>query len=578
MAFMLVLAARVVLAAAPAAVQWERTFEHPLQFQAMVDESLLVVGTARHFYGVDPGSGELIWRERNVDPLRNHVFSAVELPYLLIADAAGGRFGDASTHLLSLRKVDGGLIWESPALEGAVLQGVIDRERERLIVVTVPEPHGDDSGLLGDVLPGKGIRSGLRREPVLNAVDLVSGRVLWRRPFGREVRLRPAVEYAAEQQGDGRRPFDLDGYHPPFLHGDMVCVTYRGVACFDWGTGETVWEQKFDVIEDELGLAYARPLITGGQLLASGGNRVYAFDPLSGRRMWRSAKSDYFPELLADDDSVYAQLGGRFYDLDSEKWVWKGQFGAMAMDRRTGKTRWRFAKADDSVTNVLISGNRVWLADEDRLYALDRRSGSRRVRARHGLESRPIFAVANDRGEIVLISESEAAAFTGDGDRVWRVSHPPPRPGPWQRLSAQLLWVSGTLIRLGSTAVSVSGGLVPSIPAVPVAGMGLKLFSSKKLVTGAAGRVEETLMDKADKLSEAPEYSELVERYHYFLTAVDGREDLAIATVDINSGTTVNVMAIPAAAPDMVIDEERGLLLQPDGTRLSALRIHAGAD
>jgi outer membrane protein assembly factor BamB len=579
-AFLLVLgvaaASQVTVTAAPADVSWQQTFEHPVKFQAMVDESLLVVGTARHFYGLDPRDGELVWRERNVDPLRNNVFSAVDLSYLLVADAAGGRFGDASTHVLSLRKADGGLVWESPALEGAVLQGVIDRGRERLIVVTVPEPHGDDSGVLGDMLPGKGIRSGLRRAPVLNAVDMVSGGVLWTRPFGRQIRLRPTAEFAVESPDDGRRPFDLDSYHPPFLLADMVCVTYRGVACFDWGTGEPVWEQKLDVIEDELGLAYAPPLVLDGQLLASGGNRVYAFDPLSGRRLWRSARSDYFPELQADDDSVYAQLGGRFYDLDAEKWVWKGKFGAMAMDRRTGKTRWRFAKGDDSVTNLLVIGNRVWLADEDRLYALDRRSGSRRVRARHGLDDRPMFAVANARGEIVLISESGAAAFTGDGDRVWRVSHPPPRPGPWKRLSAQLLWVSGTLIRLGSTAVSVSGGLVPSIPAVPVAGMGLKLFSSKKLVTGAAGRVEETLMEAANALADAPEYSQRVERYQYFLTSVEGSDDLAIATVDISSGTTVNVVPIPAAAPNMVLDEERGLLLVADGVRLSALRIHPG--
>jgi outer membrane protein assembly factor BamB len=100
-AFLLVLgvaaASQVTVTAAPADVSWQQTFEHPVKFQAMVDESLLVVGTARHFYGLDPRDGELVWRERNVDPLRNNVFSAVDLSYLLVADAAGGRFGDAST-------------------------------------------------------------------------------------------------------------------------------------------------------------------------------------------------------------------------------------------------------------------------------------------------------------------------------------------------------------------------------------------------------------------------------------------------------------------------------------------------
>ena len=142
LAVVLASAPQITVAAAPAGVTWQQTFEHPVKFQAMVDESLLVVGTARHFYGLDPGNGELVWRERNVDPLRNNVFSAVDLSYLLVADAAGGRFGDASTHVLSLRKSDGGTIWESPRLEGAVLQGVIDGGRERLIVVTVPRRAG----------------------------------------------------------------------------------------------------------------------------------------------------------------------------------------------------------------------------------------------------------------------------------------------------------------------------------------------------------------------------------------------------------------------------------------------------
>jgi outer membrane protein assembly factor BamB len=432
--------------------------------------------------------------------------------------------------------------------------------------------------MLSNALPGKGIGSGLSREPVLVALDLASGKILWQRPFGRRIRLRPVVEYVPDENEarDALRPFDLNGYHLPFLVGDLVCVTYRGVDCYRAATGELMWQRRFPVVEDDLALAYANPLIDGHQLLATGNNRVYAVELATGDLLWRSSKSDYLPEIMADDELVYAQLGGRFFDLDRERWVWRGEFGAMAIDRSSGKKRWRFDDANDSVTNLLVLDDRVWLADEDRLISLSRSTGEVRLRVRHGLKDAPAFAVLNASKQLVLVSQSTAAAFDiNSGEQIWQVRYPPPRPGVWRRLSAQLLQVSGTLLKLGSTAVSLSSGLVPSVPAIPVAG-GLKLFSTSKLVSRTTGRVGGQFSDAAETLTQATEFADRGEHFQYFLTEVKGYDGVVMATVDINTGETVGLVALPASTPDIVVDAPASLLYQAEGAQLRAVPLRAG--
>ena len=56
------------------AVSWEQTFEYPVRFQRIIDEQLLVVGTSRHLFGLDPRTGRQLWRARNVKHLHGWAF------------------------------------------------------------------------------------------------------------------------------------------------------------------------------------------------------------------------------------------------------------------------------------------------------------------------------------------------------------------------------------------------------------------------------------------------------------------------------------------------------------------------
>ena len=463
-------------------------------------------------------------------------------------------------------------------LTGMALHGVVDGDQQRLILAVIEKAHGDDRGLLERVLPGKGIGAGVYREPQLMGLDLVSGRVLWKSPFGRKVRLRPRMEPAPE--GDEikgvQRRFDLNTYRPPFVAGEFVCVSYRGMNCYRSGTGELVWQRRFKVLEDDLALAYANPLVLSDRIITSGNSRLYALDRHTGKIIWRSKKSDYLPEIVAYENTVYAQLGGSFFDLDRDRFRWRGEFGAMATDLESGRTLWQFDNADDSITNLVIVNDRVWLADENRLIALDRRTGKVRLRLKHRFKDKPTFAVLNKDQRIVLISQGEAAAFDReDGKRLWYVRYPAPRPSVWRRMSAQMLQVSGTLLKLGSTAVSLSGAFIPAAPAIPIAGVGIKIVSSKTVARRTSEGLGRSFTNTADRLTQSSAFNELGDRHQYFLTELDGVDGVAIATVNIDTGATVGLVPLPSDTPDIVIDDATGKLYQASEKRLTAINLYA---
>ena len=559
------------------AVSWEQTFEYPVRFQRIIDEQLLVVGTSRHLFGLDPRTGRQLWRARNVSARSDDVVAVPGAGYLLVMDAAGGSFDDSDTHILAIDRFDGEMFWESSRIPGKVQQAVIDPDAGRVYAVAVRAPHGDDAGMLADLLPGKGIGAGFRREPQLLALDLQNGRTLWKRGFGEVVPLRPVGARVLDAKGDWQpeRAFDLGLYREPFVAGDTLCVSYTGLSCFSAANGTPRWRQSFHVNEDDTALTYSRAVVDRGAVYTSGEGRLQAFDLNNGELIWRSDRADGIPELQETPDTFFLQLGGFFFNTEKEIWEWQGDFGAMAVDRRSGETLWTWDDAEDAVTNLLVFSGRVWVADEDELLALDESSGKRVARVDHGLESPPVIAALNDRGQILLVNASEACAIDPQSmEPLWRVHHRPPGPGDWERFSGSLLRFSGNVLRFVSTVVAHTSGLVPSAPAIPLAGAGvdLKLISTRRLVGSFTGRAGRRLSYQADS-SEATNVARLAGDYQYFITQSEAGERPSLAMVELNTGRTERLLALPHPNPDLLIDDATAQLFQASGRRITALRL-----
>jgi outer membrane protein assembly factor BamB len=561
-------------AATVRAPAWQKQFEHPIEFHTLADQDLLVVGTTRHLYGIEPRSGRQLWRERNIHAASRDIMGMGEMPYLLVNDAAGGTFDDAGTHVLLLDRSDGSIFWESAALTGKVLQGTIDSAAGRVFATTVESAHGDDRGMLSGALPNKGLRSGLRREPTISAFDVASGQVLWSRPLGTKVQMKPSHRptLAADAEWRHVRPFDLDLYHPPFIAGALICTTYTGISCFDTQTGEPVWQHEFRVIDDKLSRSYPNPIVDAGVVIVGSAHRIRAFELESGKRVWRSARFDSVPELVYDDTRLYGQLGGNYFNIAKEKWVWEGDFGALAIDKRTGTTLWRYDDANDSVTNLLVLNDRVWLADEKRLIALDRESGDVRMRVRHRLEKKPLYAALNQRGRIILISENEVSAYDPvGGQRLWHTSHPIVGPGPWRKFSARLLHASGTVLKVGSFVLA--SGAVPGIPSLvlPVGG-GVKLLKPEKVIARQGQRMGRQIT-QASSLSEDVGYANLQGGHQYFVTQSKGSKEVMLAGVNLETGVTDLMIPMRSDHPNIVIDESNTSIYQAFGDQLVATHL-----
>jgi len=552
---------------------WTIDFDRPVAFQLLVRDDLLIVGTVRHLYGIDPATGKTLWRKRNVAITRDDLTPLGDRSYVLVNDAAGGAFDDRDTNILALDNNTGDILWESRILQGKILQGALDDSEEIFYFTTVPKAHGDDRGFLAGALPGKGFGSGYEQVPYLHALEVSTGRLLWNRAFEHEVLLRPAMSRQLDEKDDWTytRPFDLGLYHPPFVAGNLVCLTYTGIYCYDRASGNLSWKRKFDVIEHDLALSYANPLVDNDTIITSGNRRVRAYDRRNGNVQWKSEKFDIVSELLLDGNTVYGQLGGQFFDIDSEKWKWKGDFGVVALDRRNGKTLWKYDDADDASTNLLIYDDKIWLADKKHLIALDRFDGHVRYRQEHGFEEPPVYAALNEMGQVVLVGDGEAAAFAPDlGTRDWYVQHAPIKPGAWSRFSTALMRATGNVLKFGTFLLSHGVGVLPSL-AVPIGSVNFKIISTKKIVTTTAGRTARRLTYHSGFDEGGVGNLNLSGNFQYFVTQPHGSGKAALAMLNLSTGKTERMIRMDAEYPDLVIDEGNNKIYENIGQQLLAL-------
>ncbi len=552
---------------------WTLEFERPIEFQLLVNDSLLVVGTTRHLYGLDPASGTTLWRQRNVAVSSTDLTTLGERPFLLVNDALGGAFDDRDTNILALDHGSGNIVWESRMLQGKIMQGTLDEEGEVLYFATLERAHGDDRGFLSGTFGRKGIGSGYEQVPILHALDVVSGQLLWTQPFEREVALRPSYGKLLDDQADWEhtRPFDLGLYHPPQLIGNLVCVTYQGIHCYNSSTGNLEWKSRYKVLVNDLALSYANPLLDGSTLITSGNRRLRAYDVTNGKLLWKSEKLDIVSELFVADGVIYGQMGGQFLDIDSEKWKSKGDFGVVALHQQSGKTLWKFDDADDSTTNLLIYQDRIWLGDKKQLIALDRASGEVVFTQPHNFEEAPAFAALNELDQVVLVGEGEAAAFTPDlAEPIWHVIHPPVRPGAWSRFSSALMRASGNVLKFSSFVLSHGVGLLPSL-VLPIGNVDFKLVNTKKIVSTSLGRSGRRLTYDSGVYEGGVGNSNLSGNYQYFVTQPKGRDSTALAVVNLTTGATERMIKMDADRPNLVINESRGNLYEAAENRLAAL-------
>jgi outer membrane protein assembly factor BamB len=156
------------------------------------------------------------------------------------------------------------------------------------------------------------------------------------------------------------------------------------------------------------------PVVADGTLYTGSGDGVlYALDAQTGQEIWLTGGFGQLENsgAVAGDTLV---VGG--YDKR-----------VCALDRHTGEVLWSFNTVSFVQASPLIIDERVYIATDNAIYALDLMSGQLQWEAATGKEDAYMGAPASDHGIIYTTGGKYLIALDStDGKELWRIQHDEP--------------------------------------------------------------------------------------------------------------------------------------------------------
>jgi outer membrane protein assembly factor BamB len=278
--------------------------------------------------------------------------------------------------VLCLDRDSGKILWEQVAYEGTVYD---DRHRKNTYASPTP------------VTDGKYVYSFFEAEG-LYCHDF-NGKLIWKTSLGKISKV-------------GMGPGTSPALHENLLF--LQCDNEDGgpdlsfIAAVDKRTGQEVWRVKRDHRK-----THATPLVVRAsnrtELIASGAETVVAYDPATGKELWRcdGVKGHAIPSAVAGHDMVFVSAG---YPGKRAMGVKLGAAGNLT---GTPNVVWSYDKGTAYVTSPILYGNYVYLvSDKGILTCIEARTGE--IKYEGGRVPVPASfsasAVAYD-GKIFLTSE-----------------------------------------------------------------------------------------------------------------------------------------------------------------------------
>jgi outer membrane protein assembly factor BamB len=150
-----------------------------------------------------------------------------------------------------------------------------------------------------------------------------------------------------------------------------------GMYCIDAVSGEKVWQFQKEKDEDKLHVD-ANPSVVDGRVYCSSGvgdiaksTAVFCIDAKTGEQIWLTHTDlPVWGGAMVDGDRVYFGLGNEGY-VAAEEQNPKGAL--LCVDRKTGRTLWRFDTEGAVLCRPAIDGHHVYFGSRDGFcYCLDR--------------------------------------------------------------------------------------------------------------------------------------------------------------------------------------------------------------
>jgi hypothetical protein len=350
--------------------------------------------------------------------------------------------------------------------------------------------------------------------------------------------------------------------------------------------------------------------------------------------VWRASDLGRTPEMTLAGDLLIVRTGGRFLRLADGEAVARGPYGISAIERRTGKTVWRFKGADKGLTNFVVTdADTILVADRDDFITLELATGKRLGKVAHKVDG-AAFVITNEGGAAVVGGRAEVAAFEANrGAELWRARHTPPGRGVLRTVGAIAARAGALYFRYGGAATTaVRGvGLARAASSLRWSGLASRL-SISDLTTLAANRaredvtsrlttfglanrlartrdiaggvrglgapnlsslprpsidVEERLLDRLDPARQLERLSRFLLRrerlaalrgdFMYFYTnlsrADEAKGGRGLAGVNVHTGQTERAFRVEQLDARFLVDETAGLLYTAGDKRIIAYRV-----
>ncbi len=548
---------------------WTYKNASDLNWHRVTAAGTVIVGADDTLLCLDPETGKVLWRR---DQFKNIPASQVEevtgTPFLLVSENASG----AKTSLHALNMEDGTTLWQSEKLKGTTIGVYTIYEQDMVVLFT--SRRGTDT----------------KSTPDMIAFQLSSGEMLWESDFADKVDL-----HVVDAPGKWIVHYDLSGHQDPVAAGGSLYVPFAGVHRYDLKTGKLVWGVPFDVTEGKLKKGNARLVVQDGIVYSSAKGQLRALDQETGAIKWTSADFGAgVAEVLASGNLVYGRMGGTFYDYKDKEWELKKPLGVVALNKNTGAVVWKYDKADDAITNMLLlpEQNAMLIADAKSLIGLDVGSESKVTElfrtkvefktkvgagaaamkiARFGMgglqggfkglsddkkaQDVPIMLALQPNGTVVVRGRQHMLAFDPKSKQIpWSVQFAAPGMSGWQKFAMASIYAMNYMSATASASSSYYG-------------------SSEN--TRANNTRQQMLRNFSKLMNQRFSATKADGQFVHILTNLEDGKDKGpgLVGVDMRTGQPSYQIVLKDKEPDYQVDEVSGRLFNLKGKELLAYSI-----
>lgn len=363
---------------------WRYTATDDIEFLRVSPLGSLVIGTDSSLSSVDGTTGAAMWIRSDIKHLdASNVILFANSPFALVTASNGFVVIDLNT---------GGTRWDWSSLSIASSYGQVPVVERRMLLVYGKRPK-DGSTLL--------------------AVDLESGRVLWR---------QDSLFVAAPERVGAPRPSTawktMLGHQPPIVDTDTSMVLYvseDGPVKVDLRTGSLLWRADgFRGSDPPAPLrGYAGMVYGDGVLYVPSEKRLTAIDLRDGRVLWDRTGLKSNPQQL---EWTSSGLVVRIPHID-------------VLDPHTGASRWPKPFTDlKHSTRFVVRGDKVHVAAHGVFYGINLTDGTATALSQYKLRDadQPDALEMLDNGFAVRTAQT-LIVFDTAGAPKHQLFYPPPK-------------------------------------------------------------------------------------------------------------------------------------------------------